>query len=193
MTSDQTARLIYLVLLGSVLVFWMFVRNRESLNQKLQHAALWALIFVGMVAAIGLWEDIRSSTTFQPRISMEGGEITVPRAPDGHYYLTLEVNGEPVRFVVDTGATDMVLTRSDAQKAGLDLTSKGFYGTARTANGTVKVAPVWLDTVSLGPVTDRDVSATVNDGEMDTSLLGMTYLQRFAKIEISGGKLVLSR
>ena len=127
------------------------------------------------------------------RISAETGEITVPRSADGHYYLTLQVNDTPIRFVVDTGATDMVLTRADAVTAGVDPGDQGFSGRARTANGTVRVAPVRLDTVAIGPVQDRNVRASVNDGEMDTSLLGMTYLHRFSSIQITNGEMILSR
>ena len=192
MSSADSASLIYLLLLGAALAFWFFIQNRDSLNRKLQQAALWALIFVGAMAAYGLWDDIsRSSLT--ARISAETGEITVPRSADGHYYLTLQVNDTPIRFVVDTGATDMVLTRADAVTAGVDPGDQGFSGRARTANGTVRVAPVRLDTVAIGPVQDRNVRASVNDGEMDTSLLGMTYLHRFSSIQITNGEMILSR
>jgi clan AA aspartic protease (TIGR02281 family) len=68
-----------------------------------------------------------------------------------------------------------------------------FVGTANTANGTVRTAPVWLASVSLGGMTDTDVRAVVNEGQMDGSLLGMTYLGLFGRIEIADGKLILSR
>ena len=192
MDPDRIGSLIYLVLLGSVLVFWFFVQNRQTLNKTLQQISLWVLIFVGMVAVVGLWGDIRQSTTFRASVA-ESGEITIPRAPDGHYYLTLDINDAPVRFVVDTGATDMVLSRADAQTAGIDMDDLQFYARAATANGEVRVAPVRLGTVSIGPITDHDVPASVNDGDMRGSLLGMTYLERFGDIRISGGRMVLSR
>ncbi|TMV13559.1 retropepsin-like aspartic protease family protein [Arenibacterium halophilum] len=192
MSSADSASLIYLLLLGAALAFWFFIQNRDSLNKKLQQAALWALIFVGAIAAYGLWDDI-SRSGMSARISAETGEITVPRSADGHYYLTLQVNDTPIRFVVDTGATDMVLTRADAVTAGVDPGDQGFSGRARTANGTVRVAPVRLGTVAIGPVQDRNVRASVNDGEMDTSLLGMTYLHRFSSIQITNGEMILSR
>ena len=66
-------------------------------------------------------------------------------------------------------------------------------GRAMTAHGEVRTAPVRLDSVELGPVLDRNVRAWVNEGEMDKSLLGMSYLQRWNRIEITGNALVLSR
>lgn len=193
MTPDQTARFLYLALLGAAIAFWFFVQNRERISRKLQYAAVWGLIFVGVVAAYGLWGDIRRDALRMPQISEATGEITVPMAPDGHFYLPLEINGASVQFVVDTGATDMVLTKSDARRAGIDLGKVQFWGQAMTANGTVRVAPVTLDTVRLGGVTDRSVPASVNEGEMSGSLLGMSYLRRFSRIEIAAGQMVLAR
>ncbi|MEL7344027.1 MAG: TIGR02281 family clan AA aspartic protease, partial [Pseudomonadota bacterium] len=139
-----------------------------------------------------LWSDIRSDIA--PRQSVaQDGSITVPRGVDGHYHLTLGLNGEPIDFIVDTGATDIVLTRADAARAGIDLSDLAFTGIANTANGQVRTARARIDTVTLGPVTDRSVPVSVNGGEMEGSLLGMTYLSRFERLEISNGTLILER
>lgn len=193
MTSWETGRLVYLALLGGVLVFWFVVHNRKSLGRTVQQALAWGLIFLGVIAAIGLWGDIRQ--TVQPRQGMvtDAGRVEVPRANDGHYYLTLMVNGEPVDFMVDTGASEVVLTESDARRVGIDLDGLAYVGRAMTANGEVRTAPVRLGSVELGPVSDRNLRAWVNAGEMDQSLLGMSYLQRWRRIEITGGALVLTR
>ncbi|MGR3269452.1 TIGR02281 family clan AA aspartic protease [Thalassococcus profundi] len=193
MSSMEYGNLAYLGLLGAVLVFWVFVQNRESLGKKLQQMAAWGLIFLGTVAAIGLWDDIRQTVRPQQSVFAEEGKIELPRAPDGHYYVTLDINGAPTFFVVDTGATGMVLTEEDAEKAGLRTRDLSYLSEAMTANGLVRTASVTLDRVSIGPFTDRDVRAFVNSGEMQQSLLGMSYLQRFDRLEISGGKLVLER
>ena len=193
MTGDTTANLIYLVLLGCAVGGWFFIQNRNGMGKMLQQAMIWGFIFLGVVAGYGLWSDVQRQTTGGQMLQLGNGQITVPRQPDGHYYLTLALNGENIRFVVDTGATDMVLTREDAARAGLDVDALNFVGTASTANGTVRTAPVRLDTVRLGDVTDTDVYASVNGGQMEGSLLGMGYLERWGRIEISGGELRLTR
>lgn len=193
MSGDQIANLLYLVLLGSALAGLVFIQNRENLAKGLQHLAAWALIFVGIVAGYGLWSDIRNTVAPQQMIFAEEGRIELPRAPDGHYYVTLDVNGAPVNFVVDTGASSMVLTREAALRAGMDPETLHFLTEAMTANGPVQTARVTVAEVGLGPFTDRNVPAYVNGGEMQTSLLGMSYLDRFARLEIAGGKLVLQR
>ncbi|MBW4984857.1 TIGR02281 family clan AA aspartic protease [Mameliella sp. CS4] len=193
MSGNQIGNLIYLVLLGSVIAGWFFVQNRNNLNKTLQYMAAWALIFVGVVAIYGLWQDIRQTVQPQQMVTASEGRIELPRAPDGHYYINLQVNGAPVRFVVDTGATSMVLTQDAARRAGIDMDGLHFLTEAMTANGVVRTARVTLDEVALGPFTDSRVPAYVNGGEMQNSLLGMSYLNLYHSLQITGGKLVLQR
>ncbi|KGB82936.1 MAG: TIGR02281 family clan AA aspartic protease [Pseudomonadota bacterium] len=193
MAGAEFGRLAYLLLLTAAVGGFFVIQNRRRLGAMAQQAAVWGLIFVGVIAAVGLWSDIR--TTVMPRQSVfsEQGRIEVPRAPDGHFYLTVAVNGTPLQFVVDTGASQVVLTPEDARRVGIDPTGLAFSSEARTANGVVQTAPVRLNEVQLGPLEDRNVRAWVNSGEMDMSLLGMSYLQRFEKMEITRDLLVLTR
>lgn len=186
-------RLLYLLLLLGVVGSWVFVQNRQSLSTTMQQIAIWAFIFLGVIAGYGLWDDIRQTVRPQQAVLGETGQVTVPRAADGHYYLTVAVNGAPVNFLVDTGATAVVLTTDDARRAGFDPDTLAFVGRAQTANGEVRTAPVWVEELSLGKFQDRNFRVSVNGGEMDKSLLGMTYLQRWSSIEIRNGALVLTR
>ncbi|MCG6902964.1 MAG: TIGR02281 family clan AA aspartic protease [Rhodobacter sp.] len=192
MDSYDTGRIIYLVLLGSVIAAYYLISHRDKLGQTLRYAALWGLIFIGAIAAAGLWSDIRDDVAPRQSVASDG-RITVPRSFDGHYYLTLQADGTAVNFVVDTGATDIVLSREDAQRVGINLAGLRFSDTANTANGVVRTARATLDELTLGPITDRNVTVWVNEGDMFGSLLGMAYLQRFARLEISDGTLVLVR
>ncbi|MBB3993925.1 aspartyl protease family protein [Sulfitobacter undariae] len=193
MNGDTTANLIYLVLLGCAVMGWFFTANREGIGKVLQQAMIWGFIFLGVVAGYGLWSDVQRQTSADQMLQLGKGQISVPRQSDGHYYLTLALNGENIRFVVDTGASNMVLSLDDARRVGIDPDSLNFLGSANTANGTVRTAPIRLNTVRLGDITDTDVFASVNGGEMDGSLLGMAYLEKWGRIEISGGELRLTR
>ena len=194
MPDIETGRLIYLIVLMAMVAGWFFMQSRQGWNKTLQQVAVWAMIFTGVAAGYGLWEDINRQGDI-PRQAYEAstGSVPLPRARDGHYYLTATINGTPLRFVVDTGATDMVLTRADAEAAGLSPDRLTYLGRASTANGEVRTAYVRLDEVELGGVRDTDVPAVVNEGEMRQSLLGMGYLQRWGRIEITNGELILTR
>jgi len=119
--------------------------------------------------------------------------IQVPRRGDGHFYLTLKMNDVNVSFVVDTGASDVVLSRSDARRIGLNVNDLVFSGRATTANGTVTTAFARVGDVRLGDIRDKNLRVSVNGGKMNGSLLGMSYLRRFDSIEIKGDKLLLKR
>ena len=192
MNTDQTANLIYLSVLGGALLLSYLLASRMNLGKTLQQAGIWVLIFMGAIAVIGMWSEIEN--TLMPKQAMVGeNTIVLPRERDGHYYLTLDVNGVPVDFVVDTGATQVVLTQQDAARIGIDVGALAYLGSANTANGTVRTAAVRLDTVALGTIRDTRVRAVVNDGQMDGSLLGMTYLSRFDSITIKNNQLILTR
>ena len=103
------------------------------------------------------------------------------------------MNGAFIDFVVDTGATDIVLSERDARRAGFTPSELDYIGRAQTANGEVRIAPVRIDRFAVGGIEDVGVRAVVNEGDLDGSLLGMSYLQRFSSGEISGGRLVLTR
>jgi aspartyl protease family protein len=190
MEGETIARLGYLALVLVALLGWMLVEFRQRIGQALRMGLAWGLIFIGMMAGYGLWLDIRQDV--MPAQSISADVITVPRAEDGHYYLTLAINGTEVPFMVDTGASGMVLSLEDAERLGIARDSLRFLGEASTANGVVRTAMVTLPVVELGPYRNEGFRAYVNEGEMTGSLLGMDYLGQF-HMEFRGGEMVLRR
>ena len=192
MNTDQIMQMTYLGLLGGAIAVSYFVSQRGQMGKAAQQASIWGLIFVGVIAAAGMWNDIRGTVSPQQSVAV-GGDVVLPRQADGHFYARLEVNGQPLTFMVDTGASQMVLSRDDAARAGIDTAGLRYLGQASTANGIVRTAQVTLDRVSLGTVTEADVPAVVNDGAMEGSLLGMSYLRNFSNIQIRDNELILTR
>jgi aspartyl protease family protein len=190
MDGETLARVGYLAIILAALGGWVMVEFRQRMGQALRMGLAWGLIFLGMLAGYGLWSDIRRDV--MPVQAITAGEVVVPRAADGHYYLTLTINGTPLPFMVDTGASGMVLSLADAERLGLDPQNLRFLGEASTANGTVRTAAVTLPVVELGPFRTENFRAFVNGGEMEGSLLGMDYLGQF-HMEFRGGELVLRR
>lgn len=193
MNDGDFGHLLYLVLLLCAVGGYFFAEGRQKLSRNMQQAAVWGLIFLGVIAGYGLWGDIRQTVSPTQMVVGEEGRIETRRGNDGHFHLTLDVQGTPVEFVVDTGASGIVLTREDAERVGLDPETLRYTMTALTANGEVAIAPVRLSEVRLGSHVDRNLRAAVNGGELFQSLLGMDYLGRFARIEIAGDRLILTR
>ncbi len=189
MDGETMARLGYLAIILAALGGWVMVEFRQRMGQALRMALAWGLIFVGVMAGYGLWSDIRRDIMPIQEVAADAA-VEVPRAADGHYYLTLLIDGTGVPFMVDTGASGMVLSAEDAERLGIDIDGLAFQGQASTANGMVRTARVTLSLVELGPFRNEEFGAFVTEGELDQSLLGMDYLGQF-RMEFDGRKLIL--
>ncbi|MGH1368886.1 MAG: retropepsin-like aspartic protease family protein [Maritimibacter sp.] len=192
LNSFDFGRLVYLVLLGAVVGGYFFASGRRDLSKTAQQSLIWVLIFVGFIAGFGLWNDMQADLT--ARQTQTGvGVIEVPRGADGHFHLVLEVNGTSLPFLVDTGASSIVLPKAAARKIGLDPDRLTFSDRAMTANGEVATAPARVREIRLGDIIDRNVLIYVNEGALDDPLLGMDYLSRFKSVEMARDTLILTR
>ena len=119
-------------------------------------------------------------------------EVRIPRGDGGHYWAEARVDGSPVTFVIDTGASHISLSYEDADAIGLDPDSLEYDGQVSTANGTARIAQVTLSTVRIGNIEMYDIPAIVSSrGALPVSLLGMSFLNRLSNFEIDGRDLVL--
>jgi aspartyl protease family protein len=120
--------------------------------------------------------------------------IIVPRDARGHFQVDGRIDGRQLSFMVDTGASVIALTASDAARLGIHPAQREFVAEVKTANGTVRAAPTRLDMVEVGDVVVRDVAAMVLPGEaLSDNLLGLSFLSRLRRFEYSDGKLVLEQ
>lgn len=186
-------RLVYLGLLAAVLLGSVLMTRRGAFKKAAFQGGIWMVIFAAVIAGVGIWQDIRSPQSSALNFTTQNGNVVISQGADGHYRVTIKVNDQPLSFLVDTGASHVVLTQKDAQALGFKLENLQFWNTAMTANGPVSTAPVRLREMTLGPYTDRNVSASVNSGEMRISLLGMSYLNLYSSIEISQKQMILKR
>ncbi len=126
-----------------------------------------------------------------PQITSTGGSVELTRDANGYFYADVQINGAPVHMLVDTGATVIALSREDARMAGI-ATSIGMNDVVgEGADGAVKGEEVKLDRVTLGGTTAQGLPAIVlsSGGQ---SLLGQSFLSKFASVHIAGDKMVLS-
>jgi aspartyl protease family protein len=121
----------------------------------------------------------------------ESQAAEVDKGADGHYWAQANVDGRWVRFLVDTGATTVALTMTDAQRVGLDTSALVYDRPVMTANGATKAAQVRLDHVTVAGARVDDVDALVVKDGMPASLLGMSYLGRLSRFEATRTALIL--
>ena len=193
MEENDFARLIYLSVLVVAILGSVLISRRGAYGKMFRQAGVWLLIFMGLVAIVASWQDIRQSGQTMSFQQSEDGAIIIPKEIDGHFHLTVTINDRPIEFLVDTGASDIVLTRKDAARVGFDPNRLDYWGMANTANGTVRLATIRLETVRLGEFIDKNIRASVNKAPMEKSLLGMRYLSKFRAIEISDDQMILKR
>jgi aspartyl protease family protein len=158
----------------------------------------WAAIFLVAVTAYALRDDIarlagRVGQALNPAHAVANGPhgIVIGRGDDGAFEVIGKVNGAPVRFVVDTGSTDIVLSPADAERAGLHPSEDAFSLPSQTANGVGYGAPATVDSLSVGPIRMTDVPVQINKAPMGASLLGMAFLRRLDSFEVRGDRLYL--
>src|SRR5687768_2493745 len=111
----------------------------------------------------------------EPAPDLSSGAIELRRESNGHFYADVDINGSPVRVLVDTGASGIALSRDDARRAGLAISAGMFEVIGKGANGDVHGEYVQLDRVSLGSTTAEGVPAVVLDSG-EQSLLGQSFL-----------------
>lgn len=192
MDSDSLARLAYLALLGAAVAGALFAMYRGRLSKGMRDAAIWGLIFLGFVAAYGLKDEIGGALRPSQAVMTDQGSVMLRRGEDGHFHLSAEVNGAPVTFLVDTGASDVVLTPEAARRVGIDPEGLDYSRVAQTANGLARLAPVRLERLEFGGIEARDVPASVSEGGLFTPLLGMSYLNRFSRVSVEGDRMYLT-
>jgi aspartyl protease family protein len=184
----------WIVLLGSSIIGFARANPRGALR----NALIWVVIFLVLVGGYSFKNDFamigqRMAGTLVPTQGTveSDGTISFPASRDGHYYIQAMVNGSRVTFLVDTGASDIVLTPKDARRIGFDPDTLTFDQRAQTANGTVLGASVRLDTFAVGPITMNQIPATVNGADMSESLLGMSFLNRLRGWRVENETLTL--
>ena len=183
---------------------------RSANKHLLQEAAQWILVAAALFVGIYFFEDIKAlvvasdgempsilTSRSEPDEKTDTGFSGVVRLKAdrrGHFVFTGKVDGRPVTFMADTGASIVALTYEDARRAGLSPANLDFSARVSTANGIAKVAPVTLSRVRVGSITLRDVPAAVAEkGALDVNLLGMSFLGRLESFNLSGDELVLNQ
>lgn len=128
-----------------------------------------------------------SPASYSRRVTLDGDR-------SGHFRAEAEVDGRRIDFVVDTGASVVVLRESDAFRVGVRPSQRDYTARVSTANGEVKAARTRLRRIEIGGITVYDVNAMVlPDEALSTNLLGVSFLSRLKRYEYANGRMVLEQ
>lgn len=195
--GDQAVSFIYLVGVLVLVTSALMVR-RIPLAQGLKMALGWVLIFAAAFAVVALWDDFAAlgrrligEASGDSRPVMVGETVRVRMAGDGHFWIDGAVNGEDVRFLVDSGATRTAITGGTARRAGVERSSD-FPAVLNTANGRISVERGRVALLEAGPIVREDVPVYVSDAFGDTNVLGMNFLSSLQRWEVEGQWLILT-
>lgn len=187
-----------LVILLVVFVIILISVQRVRMPEVIRAAGFW-LLALGMLVVLyayrGPIENVgrEMASVLMPGIAVtKGDEVVVRRAWQGQFVVNGTVDGAPVDFIFDTGASTVVLSARDAMRAGFDPAALDYRIPVMTASGMTRVAPVRLGEVSVGGITVPRVRAAVaRPGDLEQSLLGMTFLDRLSGYDVRRDRLVL--
>lgn len=188
---------------GVLLVVWLsgtylpLMRESHPRTYRIltRTACLLVLVAVTPLVLQLPWPQLTSAAlsrwypTALPAPAAASGEkaVRIRIRPDGHFYASAHLNGTPVTLLVDSGAAAVMLKASDARDAGIDTAPLHYAVPIETAHGTAYVARVRLRQLSIGVLSVPDVEVLVaQPGKLETSLLGMTFLNRLRSYEIKG-------
>jgi len=194
----ETSSLETKIMAGALVGLIALTLFRQRFSRVLESALIWvilaALLTLGYTYRFELREvaDRMLAELIPGYVATKGRTVEIARGAGGGFSVGAHVNGARVAMVLDTGASAVVLTQEAAKAAGLPLEVLNYSVNVDTANGRARAAPVTLDRLSIGDITERSVPALVaQGGQLRTSLLGMSFLNRLESWEVRGDKLML--
>lgn len=193
--SENVPHVIYGVILLMVMGSSVFLRS-TNLSRTARDGMIWVGIILLGVLAMSYKDNIMGSRLMGALVPSRpiveaNGSIAIRSGEGGHFFLDAKVNGVVVKFMVDTGATDIVLAPADAERVGYITGDLEYDHHYQTANGIVKGAEVQMESFEVGGLKIQNLPASVNGAPMGESLLGMRFLKLFKQYKVEDGRLIL--
>jgi aspartyl protease family protein len=196
--SGDGPRLVYLLAFFVLIGGGVFARIARRPSAALQQAGIW--VAIGLVVLLGysyrgelggIAHRLSGDLVPAAGQAVDGQQMRFTAEADGQFHVEAMIGSTPMRFLVDTGASDVMLSPADARRLGYEPATLAYTRLYQTANGTVRGAPVTIPEIAIGPIRLTDVAASVNEHETEGSLLGMSFLGRLSGYQVSGNTLVL--
>jgi aspartyl protease family protein len=195
--GDQAADFVYLMAV-LVLVISAFMVRRVPIGRGLQMFAGWVIIFLAAFVAFTLKDDfialgkrvVEETRGGGTQVVQAGETLRVKQSLDGHFWVTADVDGESVRFLVDSGATTTSISAATARRAGIEPRS-GLPAMVRTANGVLSVQRGRAEVIKVGTIERRNVAVHISEAFGNMNVLGMNFLSSLSSWRVEGKWLVL--
>ena len=198
LSTDEFGSLAYRVGLLVFVGAGALILFRGRVVQALIAAVFWIGLALALVVGYAYRYDLRDvadrvmAELMPGHVISRGRTVEVARTANGDFNVSAQINGARIAMVLDTGASSVVLTREDARAAGLPLEVLAYTTTIETANGRTRAAPVTLERIAIGGLVEHAIPALVaQPGQLRTSLLGMSFLNRLQSWEVRGDRLLL--
>lgn len=194
--GNQVAEFVYLMAILVLVISALMVR-KIPIGKGLQMFAGWVMIFLAAFVAFALKDDfidLGKRVLQEGRgdmVAVQAGEtIRIKQSLDGHFWVDATLNGEPVRFLIDSGATTTSISVDTARRAGIEPRG-GLPAMVRTANGTVLVDRGRAETLRVGTIEREDLAVHISEAFGDMNVLGMNFLSSLSGWGVEGRWLIL--
>jgi aspartyl protease family protein len=172
--------------------------RRLPLGYVAKAGLAWVAIFAALFAIFSfryefksIWERVTSDISGTAGQSISGDAIELRRQDDGHYWLQVEINGNPVRFMIDSGATFTAVNANTAADTGVQVNANGYPVILNTANGRVAAQRGLIKSMTIGPHVIDDHQVVVSENFGDTNVLGMNFLDKMQSWKVEANMMVL--
>ncbi|MFV9875246.1 MAG: TIGR02281 family clan AA aspartic protease [Rickettsiales endosymbiont of Dermacentor nuttalli] len=196
-SSEDILRVLYLILLITAIgIGYIYSLRSEKISIVARNIGLWMIYFI-ITLSLYSYKDVilRSkvvSSLFPARaVQLKDGSLMFSRQLDGAFHVEVIINDQKLDCIVDTGATNIVLSPDNVRNIGMEVSNLDFNLPVMTANGRGFVAKSLIPSLEVGSLKLINVNVYINETEMDTCLLGMSFLNRFSKVNIEGENLII--
>ena len=181
-----------------VIVFVSWILAGGKIGKNLKYLFIWTGMFLILITGYSYRHELdhvrqRVVAEILPASGLQQspGSVSFPVSSDGHYHIIAKVNGIPITFLADTGASNIVLSPADARKIGMNPATLTFDRVYQTANGEVRGSSFRIADLQIGKMHMENVAASVNEVHMANSLLGMSFFDRLAGYDVKRDILTL--
>ena len=177
----------------------LLARKDLPFRKIIKYASIWLAIAMAIITLysfryefLGFKNRILGELIPSAAIINDKGQISINISENGHYYINSQINNTTIRFMIDTGASDISINPDDALRIGINLKELNFNKKYQTANGVVLGARTVLEEMTIGNILFSNIPVSVNSVNMGISLLGMSFLRQCKKYEFYQNKLILT-